>query len=40
MYEKGEGCTQDIPKALELYQKSSAQGYALAQFTLGIYTLY
>ena len=36
MYANGQGVKQDYFKAVEWYQKAAEQGYAEAQFTLGL----
>jgi hypothetical protein len=38
MYEKGEGCKKDLPKALQYYQKGAEQGSPPAQYNLGTST--
>ena len=36
MYDKGEGVRQDYLKARQWYEKAANQGYAQAQFNLGV----
>ena len=36
MYQYGQGVKQDYFKAFEWYQKAADQGYALAQYNLGL----
>ena len=36
MYHIGEGCTQDLKKALHWYEKAAQQGLAEAQLNYGI----
>ena len=36
MYDNGEGVTKDAVKAVEWYQKAAGQGYAIAQYNLGL----
>ncbi len=36
MYEKGQGVEQDYTKAVSWYRKAAEQGYAEAQFNLGL----
>ena len=36
MYDLGEGITQDSTEAVKWYRQSAEQGYALAQYALGV----
>jgi TPR repeat protein len=36
MYEKGEGVNQDKGQAVQWYRKAAEQGYANAQYNLGV----
>jgi len=36
MYDNGQGVKQDYAKAIEYYQKAADQGYAAAQYNLGV----
>ena len=36
MYANGEGVIKDYEKAVEWFKKAAQQGYALAQFNLGV----
>ncbi len=40
MYDSGQGVPQDYQKAIKYYLKAADQGYAYAQFNIGINSLY